>query len=123
MDGFNLGEDNQIKSIEIKNGKLRFEVRSKSRAALFIAAKVLPLIMLLSRNRSVPSCDRGHATRTPAVNQGPRLERQAPVGARMQTKRGRKRRLARRLHQRGWPIDVRARPCIGSGSDGNKIIP
>ena len=27
MDGFNMGEDNQIKSIDIKNGKLRFEVR------------------------------------------------------------------------------------------------
>lgn len=27
MDGFNLGEDNEIKSITIKDGKLRFEVR------------------------------------------------------------------------------------------------
>lgn len=26
MDGFNMGEDNQIKSIDIKNGKLRLEV-------------------------------------------------------------------------------------------------
>ena len=26
MDGFNLGEDNKIKSITIKDGKLRFEV-------------------------------------------------------------------------------------------------
>jgi hypothetical protein len=26
MDGFNLGEDNQINSIEVKNGKLCFEV-------------------------------------------------------------------------------------------------
>ena len=26
MDGFNLGDDNQIKSIDIKNGKLVFEV-------------------------------------------------------------------------------------------------
>lgn len=35
MDGFNLGEDNQIKSITIKNGKLRFEVRKGARS--FIA--------------------------------------------------------------------------------------
>jgi hypothetical protein len=28
MDGFNLGEDNEIKSITIKDGKLRFEVRN-----------------------------------------------------------------------------------------------
>ena len=27
MDGFNMGEDNQMKSIEIKNGKLRLSVR------------------------------------------------------------------------------------------------
>lgn len=26
VDGFNMGEDNQIKSIDIKNGKLRLEV-------------------------------------------------------------------------------------------------
>ena len=31
MDGFNLGEDNQIKYIDIKNGKLRIEVRLGAR--------------------------------------------------------------------------------------------
>ena len=34
MDGFNMGEDNQIKSIEIKNGKLRIEVRMEQDALL-----------------------------------------------------------------------------------------
>jgi hypothetical protein len=29
VNGFNLGEDNQIKSIEIKNGKFCFEVRNE----------------------------------------------------------------------------------------------
>lgn len=39
MDGFNLGEDNQIKSITIKDGKLRFEVRKR---CLLIFEKIEP---------------------------------------------------------------------------------
>jgi hypothetical protein len=34
MDGFNLGEDNQIKYIDIKNGKLRIEVRLGAEVAV-----------------------------------------------------------------------------------------
>ncbi|KAL7484519.1 hypothetical protein ACHAW6_010154 [Cyclotella cf. meneghiniana] len=36
MDGFNLGEDNQIKSIEIKNGKLCFEISAVLRPGRFL---------------------------------------------------------------------------------------
>eukprot|EP00571_Detonula_confervacea_P012034 CAMPEP_0172307586 /NCGR_PEP_ID=MMETSP1058-20130122/8411_1 /TAXON_ID=83371 /ORGANISM="Detonula confervacea, Strain CCMP 353" /LENGTH=955 /DNA_ID=CAMNT_0013019791 /DNA_START=277 /DNA_END=3144 /DNA_ORIENTATION=+ len=36
MDGFNMGEDNQIKSIEIKNGKLRIEISAFLRPGRFL---------------------------------------------------------------------------------------
>ncbi|KAL9184679.1 hypothetical protein ACHAXT_012649 [Thalassiosira profunda] len=36
MDGFNMGEDNQIKSIEIKNGKLRLEFQAFLRPGRFL---------------------------------------------------------------------------------------
>lgn len=36
MDGFNMGEDNQLKSIEIKNGKLCFEFSAVLRPGRFL---------------------------------------------------------------------------------------
>mmetsp|Transcript_957 Transcript_957/g.2288 ORF Transcript_957/g.2288 Transcript_957/m.2288 type:complete len:994 (+) Transcript_957:1-2982(+) len=36
LDGFNMGDDNQIKSIEIKNGKLRFEISAVLRPGRFL---------------------------------------------------------------------------------------
>lgn len=38
MNGFNLGEDNQVRSIEIKNGKLCFEVRLVARSKHYFIA-------------------------------------------------------------------------------------
>jgi hypothetical protein len=35
MDGFNMGEDNQIKSIDIKNGKVRLSVRKNVNPSIY----------------------------------------------------------------------------------------
>jgi hypothetical protein len=53
MDGFNLGEDNQIKYIDIKNGKLRIEVRLGARGFVLIILK--KIIWLFSAYSSAPS--------------------------------------------------------------------
>ncbi|KAL7552004.1 hypothetical protein ACHAWF_015215 [Thalassiosira exigua] len=58
MDGFNMGEDNQIKSIDIKNGKLRFEICAYLRPGRFLGNHYLAftvpnrtLILTLDRVR------------------------------------------------------------------------
>ncbi|EED89538.1 predicted protein [Thalassiosira pseudonana CCMP1335] len=58
MDGFNLGEDNQINSIEVKNGKLCFEMSSFLRPGRFLGNHYLAftvpnrtLILTLDRVR------------------------------------------------------------------------
>jgi hypothetical protein len=62
MDGFNLGEDNQIKYIDIKNGKLRIEVRLGARggrvyrgAYVFVLIILKKIIWLFSAYSSAPS--------------------------------------------------------------------
>lgn len=63
MDGFNLGEDNQIKYIDIKNGKLLIEVRLGGArggrvyrgAYVFVLIILKKIICLFSAYSSAPS--------------------------------------------------------------------
>ncbi len=49
MDGFNLGEDNQIKYIDIKNGKLRIEVRWVQEVAVSTGVHIYFVLIILKK--------------------------------------------------------------------------